>query len=127
MGNIGKPTKTELCLLGLTAAFLCGLLVLHGQDRKAVEAVPVSVQTEREVPREELAPEPLLVDINTAGTEELALLPGIGPSLAERIVEYRQEHGSFETIEDIMKVSGIGEGKYAQFADQITVEGKDAT
>lgn len=50
----------------------------------------------------------LRVDLNTAGAEELEALPGIGPVLARRIVAYREEHGPFKRVEDLMKVRGIG-------------------
>ncbi|MBQ7777678.1 MAG: helix-hairpin-helix domain-containing protein [Oscillibacter sp.] len=90
-------------------------------------SLPVTVRTERDAAREELAPEPLMVDINTAGAEELAQLPGIGEELAGRIVAHREAHGPFETIEDILEVSGIGEGKFAAFAAYITADGKETT
>lgn len=127
MGTGVKVTKTELCLLGLTAVFLCSLLALHHRDMARMAARPVSVETERAVAPEELAPEPLMVDINAAGAEELTQLPGIGAELAGRIVAHREEHGPFETIEDILEVSGIGEGKFAGFAAYITVDGKETT
>lgn len=66
--------------------------------------------------------EPLLIDINTADAEALDLLPGIGPVYAQRIVEYRTENGPFQSIEDIMEVSGIGEKKYEAIKELITVE-----
>ena len=59
---------------------------------------------------------------NTATAEELATLPGIGPELAGRIVAYREEQGGFGSIEEIMEVSGIGEGKFAALKGRITVE-----
>ena len=52
------------------------------------------------------------ININTCTKEALETLPGIGPVLAERIIEYREENGSFKTIEDITKVSGIGAAIY---------------
>ena len=127
MGAGVNVTKTEKCLLGLTAAFLCGLLALHHWDMTRAAARPVTVETERAALQEELAPEPLLVDINAAASEELAQLPGIGEELAGRIVAFREEHGPFATAEDIMEVHGIGEGKFAAFAAYITVNGKETT
>lgn len=127
MGAGVKVTKTELCLLGVTAVFLCSLLVLHHRDMTRMASQPVSVETERTVDPEELAPEPLLVDVNTADAEELAQLPGIGEELAGRIVAHREEYGPFEAIEEIMEVSGIGEGKFAALASYITVDGKETT
>ena len=52
------------------------------------------------------------VDINTASAAELERLPEIGPGLAKRIVDYRQQHGRFETSEELMRVRGIGPKKY---------------
>jgi competence protein ComEA len=62
-----------------------------------------------------------LVDINTASQAELEELPGIGPSLAERIIAYREENGPFARIEDIVNVSGIGSATYEEIKDLITV------
>ena len=55
------------------------------------------------------------VYINTATEEELCSLPGVGPSLAKRIIEYRQSHGTFHTAEDLLEVSGIGKAKLNAF------------
>jgi len=63
-----------------------------------------------------------LININTAGVSELDSLPGIGPALAQRIVDYRQANGPFRTIEDIKKVKGIGDNIFAQIKWLITVE-----
>ena len=62
-----------------------------------------------------------LVNINTATLEELMTLPGIGQTRAEAIVAYRDEQGGFQSIEDIMNVSGIKEGSFAKLKDRITV------
>ena len=53
----------------------------------------------------------VIVNINTAGLEELQKLNGIGPKMAERIIEYRQTNGNFKTVEEIQKVRGIGPKK----------------
>ncbi len=63
-----------------------------------------------------------LVDINSAEEALLCTLPGIGASRAEAIIAYREEHGPFETGEDIMKVPGIKEGAYEKLKDRITVK-----
>ncbi|HET9343378.1 MAG TPA: helix-hairpin-helix domain-containing protein [Candidatus Eremiobacteraceae bacterium] len=54
------------------------------------------------------------VDVNTAGESELERLPGVGPSLARRIIEYREANGLFGTPDDLQNVSGIGPSKYAK-------------
>ncbi|MCR5322128.1 MAG: helix-hairpin-helix domain-containing protein [Lachnospiraceae bacterium] len=61
------------------------------------------------------------VDINRAGVSELTALSGIGESRAKAIIAYREEHGEFRNTEDIMKVSGIGEGLFTNIRDEITV------
>ena len=112
-------TKTEILLLGLTAVFLCGLLALSHHDRVRVPGV--TVETTVQVPQEEVVPDFPPLDLNTAPAEELAKLPGIGEALAERIVSYREEHGPFEAVEDLMNVSGIGEKKLEGLRDRVTV------
>lgn len=62
-----------------------------------------------------------LVNINTASAAELDLLPGIGPSLAEKIIDHRQTRGPFTSIDDLINVSGIGPVKLADLRDLITV------
>ena len=63
-----------------------------------------------------------LVNINTASEEELCTLPGIGASRAADIVRYREKNGSFQSKEDIMKVSGIKQNAYDKLCDKITVQ-----
>lgn len=65
--------------------------------------------------------EKIKVNINTAGKEELMTLRGIGASRAEDIIAYREKHGSFQKIEDIMKVSGIKDAAFEKIKDDITV------
>lgn len=62
------------------------------------------------------------ININTSTTEELKELPRIGDSLSQRIINYREEKGSFKSIEDIKEVSGIGEKMFENIKDKITVE-----
>lgn len=66
-----------------------------------------------------------LVNINTASLEELDTLPGIGPTTAQKIIDYREENGPFATIEDIVNVSGIGAVTYEEIKDLITVGDQD--
>ena len=64
------------------------------------------------------------IDINKASVEELVQLPRIGQKMAERIVEYRQEHGPFKTVEDLKAVKGIGDKVLEQLKPSITVSAK---
>ena len=127
MGKHGKISKSEIILLGITALFVCGLLVLSGQDRNTAASEAVVISTEMQVPEEELAPEGSPVNINTATEAELDTLPGIGEELARRIVAYREENGPFAATEDLINVKGIGEAKLADLDGWITVDGEDAT
>ncbi len=65
------------------------------------------------------------VNINTASLDELQKLPRVGPQIAQRIIDYRKEHGDFKRIEDLMKVRGIGERTFNQLKDLITVGGEN--
>lgn len=62
------------------------------------------------------------INLNTAGLEELDALPGIGPAIARRIIDYREQAGGFKTVEEVMQVSGIGQATFAKIKDMVTVE-----
>ncbi|MBQ1323868.1 MAG: ComEA family DNA-binding protein [Erysipelotrichaceae bacterium] len=62
-----------------------------------------------------------LVSINSAGIEELTTLPGIGKTTAQKIIDYRQEKGSFLSLEELMNVKGIGKSKYEKVKGSITL------
>ncbi|MBR3769731.1 MAG: helix-hairpin-helix domain-containing protein [Lachnospiraceae bacterium] len=62
------------------------------------------------------------IDINTATITELMTLPGIGSAKAEAIIAYREEHGEFSCIDDLMKVPGIKEGIFQQMKEHIKVK-----
>ena len=113
-------SKSERYLLVLTVIFLCGLAALFSRDSQGGQSGTYTVTTERTA-QETVAPEPLLIDINTAPVEELDQLPGIGAVIAQRIVDYRQANGPFASIQEIMEVKGIGESTFADIRDSITV------
>jgi len=64
------------------------------------------------------------VNINTATEAQIALLPGLGPKLATEVVNYRTNNGGFKTIEDIKKVSGVGDKKFEKIKDYVVLEGE---
>jgi len=61
------------------------------------------------------------VNINTASVEQLTTLPGVGPKLAARIVEYRQKSGTFRSTQELINVKGVGEKNYAKIEAWLTV------
>jgi competence protein ComEA len=62
-----------------------------------------------------------LVNINTATLDQLETLPGIGPALGQRIIDYREQHGPFHTVNDLLDVSGIGDQRLADLRSMVTV------
>lgn len=96
--------------------FLPGSIVIKSESGKITSLKPLkAVHTQMKETDKR-------VNINTATKEELDGLPGIGEVLAERIIEYRETNGEFETVEEIMAVSGIGEGKFDGIVDFIRVK-----
>ena len=61
------------------------------------------------------------IDLNRASRDQLEALPGIGPVLAERMLQYRQLHGGFQSPEEVKNISGIGEKKYAEIRPLIEI------
>ncbi len=101
----------------LTAALLLALGVAHDQWRAAHPALrPLVARAGARIPEPQRAPagpratvvEAARIDLNLASAEELDRLPGIGPVLAGRIVQYRLRHGRFTRVEELLGVRGIG-------------------
>lgn len=67
------------------------------------------------------APARLLIDLNTADSHELQLLPSIGPKLAQRIIDDRTENGPYKSLKDLDRVRGIGPKTIARLADWVTI------
>ena len=105
-------TKTESCADGQT------------EKRAGIQTSPDSdMQTTDRNVRSNSAPalENGLVNLNTADVAALMTLPGIGESRAKAIISYREQHGAFAKIEDIMKISGIKQAAFSKIKDKITV------
>ena len=129
-----KVTKTEALLLAMTLVFLLltgAIFVLRSRSGGAEYVVrneTMRAAEEETPPASVLEEEPPVpstenpLNINMADVAALDTLPGIGPVLAGRIVEYRSTHGAFSKKEDLMLVEGIGEGIYGDLRDVITVE-----
>ena len=105
-------TKTESCADGQT------------EKKAGIQTSPDSdMQTTDRNARSNSAPalENGLVNLNTADVAALMTLPGIGESRAKAIISYREQHGAFAKIEDIMKISGIKQAAFSKIKDKITV------
>ena len=97
----------------MTAFAFGSTVTWHPMELKAAPApkeAKVQTQTAQQV-----------VNLNKASLEELQIVRGIGPAIADRIMQYRQEHGRFEKLEDITQVKGIGEAKFQKIKTQITI------
>jgi competence ComEA-like helix-hairpin-helix protein len=99
---------------------------VSGCGEKKVERFTPNITVGWEVMRDQ--PEPpessaddYLVNINTANAERLKTLSGVGQATAETIIKYREENGPFLTIEDIMNVPRVSQGRFDKWKDQITV------
>ena len=131
-----KLEKSQWVLLGLTTLFVTFTLAFF-LGRNSIRAVittqsvtgnapaQVTETMPQEVAPEEPIEEPIRVNLNTATASELEELPGIGPKLAERIVAWREENGGFVSVEQLMDVNGIAEGKFDEIKDLIYVEASE--
>jgi competence ComEA-like helix-hairpin-helix protein len=97
-----------LILLIGVAVLISGLFLFTGLQEPDLAMSPVVIHLEqvRVLLPKFVQQEP--ININSATVDELLILPGIGPALAQRIIDYRTEHGPFASIEDLEHVSGIG-------------------
>lgn len=90
------------------------------QDGQRI-VIPTASEAETMQTMTEYAASDGLVNINTASMQELMMLPGIGEAKAADIIQYREEYGEFQTINDIMKISGIKDALFQKIKDRITV------
>lgn len=121
-----KLLRHEKVWLFITALCVAAAVSVVAAFRTPVSAATVALAPLRESAAPSAAPAEMF-DINTASAAELDTLPGIGEKLAAAIVSYREAHGGFQDIEDIMDVPGIGAGKFAKFKGRITVGRKAGT
>ena len=136
-----RQTAIMLCLTLLFASFTLGFLagrstapgdviitqlpqVTQAPDR-AMPVLPTEPAETASATNDASIPEPTdsgLININTATAAQLDTLPGIGPVLAQRIIDYRQANGPFTSLSQLMLVEGIGEKRLANILPLITIE-----
>ena len=116
--------KPHLSLMSvLTIVFLIatsGIFLYRNTHRPEVEVRYIAQGAESTVTG---AQEAALVNINTASRQQLMTLPGIGETLADRILAYRRQHGPFRNPEELLNVEGIGKTKLQNILDYITLSG----
>ena len=98
---------------------------LSTEAAPAPERLTVLTTVPRETAEETTLPasaDPALINVNTATLSQLDTLPGIGPVLAQRIIDYREAHGPFTSPAQLLLVEGIGEKRLAEIIGLITIE-----
>lgn len=120
MTKKGNITKTEIFCLFATALFLVLVLTLFWCSRAAGGEGGYTVTVWEKTDVSQSLPQRIC--INTADEQQLQQLPGIGPVLAARIVEWREKNGAFVIAEDLLAVEGIGMTKLEELRDFITVQ-----
>ena len=127
-----KPRISWLVLITiLFAVFTLGFFLGRNQKgHEIVVSVPhafLTVPTEEPTQNTETTAETMgisfPISINQAGKEEFMALPGIGEVLSERIIDYRQAHGSFSSTEELLNVEGIGKKRLEEILEFITIGG----
>lgn len=111
-GVRGRPDTTSL---NLARKLVDGEQVLVGVEAAAAPAAPAPGGAPGAAP----APG-AVVDLNTATLEQLDTLPGVGPVTAQAILSWREEHGSFASVDDLLDVKGIGEATLAELRDLVS-------
>jgi competence ComEA-like helix-hairpin-helix protein len=115
-----KVTQILLCISLIALAFVVGLFVFRNHGSRIVritDYIPPTITSAEKG----FCP----IDINTADVAALMTVPGIGEAYAQRIVDYRREHGAFTAITDLLNVPGIGQKRLDAITQYITIGGSD--
>ena len=116
--------KSLWLLLGITGVFLCILLGIFIGRNFVSNYIPLDSITNSDVTEaSEHKQNTTGLDLNTATLQQLMLLPGIGETLGQRIIDYRTEHNGFTSVDELKQVSGIGDKKFAEIKPYVKVGG----
>ena len=116
-----EKERVTFTVLGMLALAALGILLWQRQ-RPALTIVGTPVAPEQAAQWDAALASARQVDINTANAAELERLPGVGPTLAKRIVDYRSTHGQFQSPDDLQQVQGIGPKTYETLREHAAVE-----
>lgn len=115
--------KQGWILVGITSAFLCLLIGIFLGRNTNQSYIPVqdAINAYTQPTINGTIAYDGRIDLNDATIQQLQLLPGIGETLAQRIIDYRTENGDFKSIEDLMNVKGIAEKKFEQLKPYVKI------
>lgn len=116
-----KITKTDGLLIFLTICFLLAMNSLYVQASTVAPGSDYTIFISEKAPEMVTPQAPPKINLNTASQTELESLPGIGPAIAQRIIEYRTANGTFQSIEDLLPVNGIGPSTLEKLRDYVTL------
>lgn len=119
--------KAATAMLTVTIAFILlitGMLIgrntagsflyVHSED---------TISMQETIPEETRQDNSARMDLNQMNLDQLVELPGIGPTIAQRILDYKEEHGPFTSVDELLNVKGIGETRLTQLKEYLTVGG----
>ena len=107
--RVKKPAFVYFTILIIfVAVTVCVLLVHRTQNSYSLADVPSQRQLNK-------------IDLNSATAEQLQIIPGVGPTLSQKIIDYREANGPFESVEDILEIDGIGMRLLSRFMTYATI------
>lgn len=114
MFNVTPQEKLILIFVGLVS--LCGVTLSYYQKHSSIQTSKIDKFIQEKILKDKI------LNINTATKDELVKLPGIGEKIAQGIIEYRQSHGNFTSIDGLKNIKGISNNKLEKIKGCLTVE-----
>jgi comEA protein len=123
-GNSTVPERVVVAALSVLL-FLASAILYAGDSRPMAAITVESGEIKEKLSLTEIEgnlKEARRVSINTATAEEITIIPGIGPAISSRIVEYREKYGKFSTVDSLIKVKGIGPAKLEKMREYVRID-----